>query len=104
MNPFVIPWEPVSLCAPKCHHLHHFGVMSEQNLLLRECRCQGCKVAKCFAKHIKVEEQRKLLDSLGVNIAVGTPHRMAMLAQLGSLKLERLRLVVLDMKVDPKQR
>ena len=31
-------------------------------------------------------------------------HRMAMLAELGILKLERLRLVVLDVKLNPKQK
>lgn len=61
-------------------------------------------MAKLFAKHFKVEEQQKLLDSTVVGIASGTPNRLNKLANLDSLKLDRLRLLVLDVHIDAKQR
>ena len=37
-------------------------------------------------------------------VVQGTPHRLAQLAGLGALKLERLRLVLVDVALDAKQR
>ena len=65
---------------------------------------QICRVAKLFAKHFKVEEQSKDLQSRCVNIATGTPHRMRKLVQLNSLQLGRLKLLILDAALDAKQR
>ena len=65
---------------------------------------QACRIGKLFAKHFKIEEQRTELLSRCVNVAVGTPNRMAKLAEDRSLKLERLKLVLIDCAIDAKQR
>jgi superfamily II DNA/RNA helicase len=65
---------------------------------------QVCKVAKLFAKHFKVPEQQRLLESTVVGIASGTPNRLNRLADLDALKLDRLRLLLLDVHLDAKQR
>ncbi len=65
---------------------------------------QECRVAKLFAKHFKVEEQQRLLEASVVGIASGTPNRLSKLADLDALKLDRLRLLVLDVHIDAKQR
>ena len=67
-------------------------------------RVQACRVAKLFAKHLKVPEQQKHLESSLVGIGCGTPHRILKLADMDALKLDRLRLLVLDMQLDAKQR
>lgn len=61
-------------------------------------------MAKLFAKHFKIEEQIKDLQSRSVNIAAGTPHRVGKLVAVGSLRLDRLKLVILDVALDAKQR
>jgi len=59
------------------------------------------KPVKLFAKHIKLEEQVKLLES-HVNIAAGTPNRVRKLMDIGALGVGRLQLVILDMHCDAK--
>lgn len=54
------------------------------------------RIAKLFAKHIKLQEQIDLLASTPIHIAVGTPQRLVALAEEGSLKLDQLELVVID--------
>eukprot|EP00192_Tetraselmis_astigmatica_P013711 CAMPEP_0117678224 /NCGR_PEP_ID=MMETSP0804-20121206/17183_1 /TAXON_ID=1074897 /ORGANISM="Tetraselmis astigmatica, Strain CCMP880" /LENGTH=318 /DNA_ID=CAMNT_0005487597 /DNA_START=141 /DNA_END=1094 /DNA_ORIENTATION=+ len=61
----------------------------------------GC-VAKLFAKHIKVEEQRKVLQSGPVLLGVGTPNRVLKLCELEALSLDRLRLLLVDVQRDAK--
>ncbi len=61
-------------------------------------------MAKLFAKHIKLEEQRTLLLARACGIACGTPHRLGKLADEGALSTERLRLLLIDLHVDAKQR
>ena len=68
------------------------------------CTVQACRVAKLFAKHLKVPEQQKHLESRPVGIGCGTPNRILKLAGMDALKLDRLRLLVLDMQLDSKQR
>lgn len=65
---------------------------------------QECKVAKLFAKHLKVGDQQAALLQGAPAVGVGTPHRLAQLAALGALKLERLQLVLVDVALDAKQR
>lgn len=65
---------------------------------------QVCRVAKLFAKHFKLEEQQQELQSRCVNIATGTPNRMAKLAEIAALKLGRLQFLILDTALDAKQR
>ncbi|XP_048855327.1 protein CMSS1 isoform X2 [Brienomyrus brachyistius] len=54
------------------------------------------KVLKLFAKHIKVEEQMKLLAKGVAHIGVGTPGRIKALIEKDGLTLDALKYVVLD--------
>uniref|UniRef100_A0A3Q3LH43 Cms1 ribosomal small subunit homolog n=1 Tax=Labrus bergylta TaxID=56723 RepID=A0A3Q3LH43_9LABR len=54
------------------------------------------KALKLFAKHIKVEEQMKLLQKGVTHIGVGTPGRISALVEKDGLNLQALRYVVLD--------
>lgn len=55
-----------------------------------------CKVAKLFAKHMKVKEQCSFLSKSVVHVAVGTPKRISELIDLDALKLNRLRYLAID--------
>ena len=65
---------------------------------------QACRIGKLFAKHFKVAEQQDFLAVQPVCLAVGTPHRLLELAALASLKLDKLKLIVVDVQLDAKQR
>ncbi|RVE58274.1 hypothetical protein OJAV_G00207640 [Oryzias javanicus] len=54
------------------------------------------KAVKLFAKHIKMEEQVKLLRKGVAHIGVGTPGRIAALIEKEGLNLRALRYVVMD--------
>ncbi|KAK7882399.1 hypothetical protein WMY93_028573 [Mugilogobius chulae] len=54
------------------------------------------KVLKLFAKHIKIEEQIKLLQKGVTHIGVGTPGRISALIEKEGLILQSLRHVVVD--------
>ncbi|XP_071775309.1 protein CMSS1 isoform X2 [Centroberyx gerrardi] len=54
------------------------------------------KVLKLFAKHIKVEEQVKLLQKGITHIGVGTPGRLSALIEKEGLNMQALRYLVLD--------
>ncbi|KAL7881451.1 hypothetical protein AOLI_G00082990 [Acnodon oligacanthus] len=63
------------------------------------------KVAKLFAKHIKIEDQIKLLSKGVVHIGVGTPGRVAALIEKEGMNLQSLHYLVLDWNYrDQKQR
>ncbi|KNE55684.1 hypothetical protein AMAG_01570 [Allomyces macrogynus ATCC 38327] len=63
------------------------------------------KIAKLFAKHMKVDEQVEFLANHPAHLAVGTPNRIAKLLDLGALKTRNLHAVVLDATFrDAKQR
>jgi protein CMS1 len=51
-----------------------------------------------------VEEQEQALGSTVLCIGAGTPNRVSKLADNGALKLDRLKLVLLDVDMDAKQR
>ncbi|KAM5281668.1 protein CMSS1 isoform 1-T1 [Ctenodactylus gundi] len=55
-----------------------------------------CKVMKLFAKHIKIQEQEKLLEKHVVHLGVGTPGRIKELIKRGSLNLNPLKFLVFD--------
>ena len=61
-------------------------------------------MSKLFAKHFKIEEQQAALKSQGTFAAVGTPNRLLKLADLGDLQLDRLKLLMIDVQLDAKQR
>nr|XP_020013183.1 protein CMSS1 [Castor canadensis] len=54
------------------------------------------KVMKLFAKHIKVQEQVKLLEKHVVYLGVGTPGRIKELIKQGGLNLNPLKFLVFD--------
>ncbi|XP_058249582.1 protein CMSS1 isoform X2 [Hemibagrus wyckioides] len=63
------------------------------------------KVLKLFAKHIKAEDQVKLLSKSVAHIGVGTPGRLSTLIDKEGLSLQGLRYLVLDWNYrDQKQR
>ena len=61
-------------------------------------------MSKLFAKHFKIEEQQAALKAQGSFAAVGTPNRLLKLADLGDLHLHRLKLLMIDVQLDAKQR
>ncbi|KAI9469455.1 hypothetical protein LPJ78_000263 [Coemansia sp. RSA 989] len=65
-----------------------------------------CKrnVMKLFSRHIKISQQREMLKQTAVDIAVGTPNRVRKLLEEQSVKVNRLRLVVVDCWQDDKMR
>eukprot|EP00884_Botryococcus_braunii_P006637 jgi/Botrbrau1/15975/Bobra.0375s0002.1 len=63
-----------------------------------------CRIAKLFAKHFKVEEQKAYLAAHPLVMGVGTPNRIHRLTDLGALSLDRLQVLVLDLRPDVKQR
>ncbi|KAJ2851547.1 hypothetical protein IWW36_001031 [Coemansia brasiliensis] len=65
-----------------------------------------CKrnVMKLFSRHIKISQQQEMLKQTAVDIAVGTPNRVRKLLEEQSLKVNRLRLVVVDCWQDDKMR
>ncbi|XP_023414810.1 protein CMSS1 isoform X1 [Loxodonta africana] len=54
------------------------------------------KVMKLFAKHIKIQEQVKLLEKRVVHLGVGTPGRIKELVKQGALDLNPLKFLVFD--------
>ncbi|XP_023067811.1 protein CMSS1 isoform X2 [Piliocolobus tephrosceles] len=54
------------------------------------------KVIKLFAKHIKVQEQVKLLEKRVVHLGVGTPGRIKELVKQGGFNLNPLKFLVFD--------
>ncbi|XP_033984729.1 protein CMSS1 [Trematomus bernacchii] len=54
------------------------------------------KAVKLFAKHIKIEEQVKLLQKGVTHVGVGTPGRISALIEKDGLSLKALKYVVLD--------
>ncbi|RBQ72371.1 hypothetical protein VDGD_02472 [Verticillium dahliae] len=62
-------------------------------------------VSKLFAKHMKVDEQTKFLQSQRTGIAVGTPARLMALVDNGALSLAKLDRIVVDAShIDQKKR
>lgn len=54
------------------------------------------KIIKLFAKHIKVQEQVKLLEKRVMHLGVGTPGRIKELVKQGGLNLNPLKFLVFD--------
>ncbi|CAM9915376.1 unnamed protein product, partial [Discosporangium mesarthrocarpum] len=63
-----------------------------------------CHVLKLFAKHMDLEEQKKMLQKACFPLAVGTPARMRQLAAMGALHLDKTSLFMLDVECDVKGR
>ncbi|KAF8538896.1 U3-containing 90S pre-ribosomal complex subunit-domain containing protein, partial [Trichophaea hybrida] len=65
--------------------------------VVKKFQTKECMVAKLFAKHIKLKESIDLCNSTKIGIGVGTPARMLALIREGSLKLDDVTAIVLDM-------
>ncbi|KAK7503178.1 hypothetical protein BaRGS_00005443 [Batillaria attramentaria] len=63
---------------------------------LKDFLGKDCKTAKLFAKHMKLEEQKKFLKKSKCHVGIGTPNRVQALLQAGSLKLDNMLALVLD--------
>ncbi|KAI8147767.1 U3-containing 90S pre-ribosomal complex subunit-domain containing protein, partial [Fennellomyces sp. T-0311] len=61
------------------------------------------KVAKLFAKHMKISEQAEFLQKDPVHLGVGTPNRIKALVEQDHLKLDNLELVVVDTERNAKR-
>lgn len=72
--------------------------------LLRACpNFHGyCRIAKLFAKHMKLKEQVDYLQQRPINIATGTPNRLLKLATDGNLDFSRLKFIVFDARRNTK--
>jgi protein CMS1 len=72
---------------------------------LRGFERKDAKVAKLFAKHIKMNEAIEYLKKIRIGFGVGTPERILALLDNGSLSSEKLKRIVVDMShVDQKKR
>ncbi|KAI5786276.1 U3-containing 90S pre-ribosomal complex subunit-domain containing protein [Pyronema domesticum] len=71
---------------------------------VKKFQTKDSMVAKLFAKHIKLSESIDLCRSTRIGLGVGTPARLLALILEGSLKLDYVDTVVLDMSgVNEKQ-
>ena len=61
------------------------------------------KVAKLFAKHMKIQEQAEFLKKEPVHLVVGTPNRVKALIEQEHIKLDNLELVVVDTERNAKR-
>lgn len=61
------------------------------------------RALKLFAKHITVAQQEQWLQESPHAFAVGTPHRIQILAQKRALQLSHTQLIILDAHCDNKQ-
>ncbi|KAH8155985.1 hypothetical protein CIB48_g12263 [Xylaria polymorpha] len=72
---------------------------------VRKFQSKNVTVGKLFAKHIKIEETKKFLESHRTGVAVGTPVRLNDLVESGTLKLDKLERLVVDAShIDQKKR
>ena len=63
----------------------------------------GVLTAKLFGRHMEIEEQTVFLANHFVDVAVGTPHRIAQLAEAAALDLSALRCILVDCTADEKE-
>jgi hypothetical protein len=61
-----------------------------------------CKIAKLFAKHMKIDDQMDFLSKSYYPIAIGTPNRISSLIEVGALSFRKLKVVLLDVTPDSK--
>ncbi|TGJ79157.1 hypothetical protein E0Z10_g9614 [Xylaria hypoxylon] len=72
---------------------------------VRKYQSKKITVGKLFAKHIKIEDSKKFLESHRTGVAVGTPVRLNDLVDSGTLKLDKLERLVVDAShIDQKKR
>ncbi|KAF2757477.1 hypothetical protein EJ05DRAFT_465606 [Pseudovirgaria hyperparasitica] len=72
---------------------------------LRTFQTKEGKVEKLFAKHIKLKEAIETCGKVRMSFGVGTPQRVYDLIDNGALKMDKLRVIVLDAShIDTKKR
>ncbi|GAP93311.1 putative replication regulator protein [Rosellinia necatrix] len=72
---------------------------------VRKYQSNKITVGKLFAKHIKIEESKKFLETHRTGVSVGTPTRLNDLVDSGALKLDKLERLVVDAShIDQKKR
>ncbi|KAH8661897.1 U3-containing 90S pre-ribosomal complex subunit-domain containing protein [Xylariales sp. PMI_506] len=72
---------------------------------VRKYQSKDNAIAKLFAKHIKIDESIKFLQSHRTGLAVGTPTRLNDLIDNGSLSLDKLEHIIVDAShIDQKKR
>ncbi|KAJ3097825.1 hypothetical protein HDU97_004522 [Phlyctochytrium planicorne] len=65
---------------------------------------KSIKVAKLFARHMKVKDQVEVLKKKDVSVCVGTPNRIAKVMELGALTADNISYVIFDGAADKKER
>jgi len=64
--------------------------------VLRVYNTDESKVAKLFAKHMKLKDNIEYIQKTKVGIGIGTPTRLKDLIEAGAIKVEGLRRIVVD--------
>jgi hypothetical protein len=71
--------------------------------IVRILRGKRLTTAKLFAKHLKLEDQKKELRENNPQAAAGTPNRLFKLAEEKEINPNQLQIVVIDLVPDVKQ-
>ncbi|KAI7868292.1 U3-containing 90S pre-ribosomal complex subunit-domain containing protein [Spinellus fusiger] len=95
--------KPRELASPVVLVLTHSAVRAVDLVRSLKEFNETAKIAKLFAKHLKVEEQVTFLKTHPIHIGVGTPNRLNTLLEQGHLKLDRLELVAVDTERNAKR-
>ncbi|KAK8176307.1 U3-containing 90S pre-ribosomal complex subunit-domain containing protein, partial [Phyllosticta citribraziliensis] len=98
--------------APKSNGAPHTIVVAASGIRaadvtrgLRKFEQKGTKVAKLFAKHIKLKEAIESCTRLKMNFGVGTPQRISDLVGDGALSTSNLKRIIIDAShIDVKKR
>lgn len=70
--------------------------------ILKELSGMKVRIAKLFAKHMDIEQQRDQLRTSPFGLAVGTPNRLRALCESGDLSFAHTQLVVMDVAISHK--
>ncbi|KAI2632829.1 U3-containing 90S pre-ribosomal complex subunit-domain containing protein [Xylaria nigripes] len=98
--------------APKANGSPHTIIVAGAGLraadlvrAVRKYQSKQVTVGKLFAKHIKIEDTKKFLETHRTGVAVGTPVRLSDLLETGALKIDKLERLVVDAShIDQKKR
>ena len=66
--------------------------------VLRPLGSKKTAIGKLYAKHFKFEDHQQWLNETRCVIGSGTPNRIAQLIEAGSLKLDRLKLILIHLR------
>ncbi|CAK1359250.1 hypotheticalsprotein [Cercospora beticola] len=101
-----VSWSPKEKGSPHTLVVTGAGLRAaDLTRALRKFQTKDAKVAKLFAKHIKMEEAVQQLKKDRINIGVGTPQRIMDLLDDGALSAIKLDRIVVDAShIDQKKR